>query len=277
MTNSRPRNVALIFTILLIPLFLTLFLTERENIFTINVTTEIAHLKITNSALTEWTIPEGKYYDDPFTETPKGNIALGSTLNLEPGTEVEIHRNKNNIMTIVLRHENKMIGTLQSSSDTHILKDWAILSLTTKKMIQLLPFQATLTLGNDVGVGTSSIMTEGKITIVEKQLWGGERYTAGENELDPGDKIKLMRKNKTAIVSGFIRITDDANLKIVVHGIADFAKVERLGSSGYSIKPSLLARVINDPLLSALTVILGLLVLLVELFSQLKNIFSSNS
>lgn len=278
----EPRFIVALVALLAVVL---LVMWDRENIFTLDVSTEVAQFSVTEPLLSEWMIGNARLIDDPFSEDSEGRM-LGehAVLMLNTGTLVTVQRHG-------VEHTRLLLTTDKQASTGRIedaegrsteLGDWALLLVEAKGRPLVLPFRGTLTVGDDVAIGVDSILLSGSVSVVEAQLLGKTHYTAGVEELDAGDRVQLWRRGKSAarthvpaIVDGFVRadpaegFSEPADaLKLVAHGQADYVQVERLGSAGYRIRAPRWARFLHDPLLAAATAIIALLALLLEFSSK---------
>lgn len=251
---------------------------NREHIFTLDVSTEVAAFTITDPILAEWTLEEARLIDDPFASDEQG-IALepSSLLLLDPGTQVRVQRHGMADLRILLQSEKAVsVGRIESETGQQVsLSDWALLLVTVRQRPLVFPFRGTLTVGDDVAIGVDSILLSGSVRVVEEQLLGNTHYLAGIEELDAGDRVQMRHKDRrVAIVEGFVRAEPmdsysepiDA-LKLVAHGQADYVQVYRLGSAGYQVRAPRWARFLHDPLLAAVAAIVTLLAVVFELSS----------
>ena len=259
--------------------------TDREKIFTLDVSTEVVRFSVTDPLLSEWMIGNARLIDNPFSEDSEGMV-LGehSVLMLNIGTQVRMQRHGIETVRLLLTTDKQAsVGRIEDADGRSTeLGEWALLLVEVSGHPLVFPFRGTLTAGDDVAIGVNSILLSGTVSVVEQQLLGNTHYTAGVEDLDPGDRIQFWRQHQPvtgmpalAIVDGFIRAEPmegfsgpaDA-LALVAHGQADFVQVERLGSAGYQVRASRWARFLHDPLLAAAAAALALLALLLECSSK---------
>jgi len=265
---------------------------DREKIFTLDVSTEVVQFSVTDPLLSEWMIGDARLIDNQFSEDSEGkSLDEHSVLLLATGTKVRIQRHGIGPTRLLLTSDaGASVGRIEDDEGrSSTLGDWALLLIDNRSQPLVFPFRGTLTAGDDVAIGVDSILLSGTVSVVESQLLGNTHYTAGVENLDPGDLIQLWRQSVSfvarfipvtvdvipATVDGFIRIepkegfTDPANaLVLVAHGQADYIQVDRLGSAGYKVRASRWARFLYDPLLAAVTAAIALLVLLLEFSSK---------
>ncbi|PVV11069.1 MAG: hypothetical protein B6D77_07390 [gamma proteobacterium symbiont of Ctena orbiculata] len=278
----EPKFIFAVFTLLMVVL---LVMSDRQKIFTLNVSTEVVQFSVADPLLSEWMIGNARLIDNPFSEDSEGaDLGKHSVLILNTGTQVRIQRHGVDYIRLLLTTDNQSsIGRIEDAEGHGTtLADWALLLIEVSGQPLVFPFRGTLTAGDDVAIGVDSILLSGTISVVEEQLLGKTHYTAGVETLDPGDRVQLWRREQTvsgshmpATVDGFIRAEPmdgfsepiDA-LALVAHGQADYVQVERLGSAGYEVRAPRWARFLHDPLLAATTAIIALMALLLEFSSK---------
>lgn len=276
----KPKFIIALVVLLLVVL---LVMSDREKIFTLNVSTEIVEFSLTDPLLSEWMIGNARLIDDPFSEGEGGTVLNDhSVLMLNTGTQVRVQRHGvEHTRLLLTAGEQASAGRIEDAEGHSIkLPDWALLLVKDSGRPLVLPFRGTLTVGDDVAIGVDSILLSGTVSVVEEQLLGRTHYTAGVEDLDPGDRVQLWRPDESgarvaATVDGFVRAepmegySDPGDaLTLVAHGQADFVQVERLGSAGYQIRAPRWARFLHDPLLAAATAIIALMALLLEFSSK---------
>ena len=280
----EPKSVIAIVALLLVVL---LVMWNRAKIFTLDVSTEVVQFSVSDPLLSEWMIGNARLIDNAFSEDEEGTVLDDhSILLLNVGTQVRIQRHGIEHTRLLLTTDNKAsTGRIEDAEGRSIeLRDWALLLVAVSDRPLVFPFRGTLTVGDDVAIGVNSILLSGTVSVVEEQMVGKTHYTAGIEDLDPGDRIQFLRHDHTpvgtrilvpAIVDGFIRVepaegfSGPANaLMLVAHGQADFVQVDRLGSAGYQVNAPRWARFLHDPLLAAATAIIGLLAMLLAFSSK---------
>jgi hypothetical protein len=277
--HLRESRFIIAFVALLAVVLLVMW--DRENIFTLDVSTEVAQFSVTEPLFSEWMIGNARLIDDPFSEDSEGRL-LGdhALLILNTGTLVTVQRHGvENTRLLLTADQQASTGRIEDAEGNSTeLGDWALLLVEASGRPLVLPFRGALTVGDDVATGVDSILLSGTVSVVEAQLLGKTHYTAGVEALDPGDRVQLWRRDKSAartlepaIVDGFVRAAPaegysapaDA-LTLVAHGQADYVQVDRLGSAGYQVRAPRWARFLHDPLLAAATAIIALMALLLE-------------
>lgn len=288
----RGRLVAGIFAAIIVAAVIALVVTDRENIFTINASTEAVAFRITDPVLSQWALGTARLMEDPLAEVAAGRaLRAHSTLFIAPGTQVRLQRHGIGWVRIQLTvPDHGSAGYVMQPDGSRIpLHDWALLLVEIAERPLVFPFRGTLSVGDDVAAGVDSILLGGTVSVVEEQLLGKTHYVAGGETLDPGDRVQLWRRNgeqgkppAPAVVSGFMRaeasegFSEPVNaFTLVAHGQADYVQVERLGSAGYHIQAPHWARFLHDPLLAASTAIIALVALLLEVLSKCGSVVGS--
>ncbi len=290
----HPKKLALSLAIFVGLIFISLLVTDRNNIFTINAVTEKARFIVTDPLLSEWSISGANFLDNQDKEEDERNpLGEDTILIIETGTDVEIVRHGIQKVSITLRANNNKstTGTLITNDGSEIhLGPWASFHITPLVKPLILPFSGHLIVGDDVTVGVSSVLLSGQIGVVEEQLLNNTRYTAGSEMLDTGDRIHIWKINNEsgsslspAVMNGFIRIeptqqdqyTEAQNaMHLIAHGQASYVEVQRLGSAGYTIRAPKWARIMYDPFIAFLATFGALLLACVEIYSKTKEIIS---
>lgn len=267
------RGIKWAFILGMLTIISTLFLSGRENIFTVNGEVESANLTFAENRLNKWNItgasiitdldslePMLLQQEESYFSPSKGAMA---TVNLSKGT-------KTREIFIVVTSEQDSVGVIESEDGSLTLGAYIEIVIPLE-YARILPFVGAIQLGEDVAVGVENILLNGTVKIIEQEFLGDGRYVAGEYNLDRGDRVELYLDEKltqTSQVKGFMRLTDNNVIAITVHGVGEVAKIERLGSAGYKISPSVWARLTHDPLIAAITTLFATLLLLME-FSEL--------
>ena len=280
----RGKGPALLVGLVVVALVITLVAWKRENIFTLDVLTEVVAFTVTDPVLSQWSLGETMLLEDPFAKPAEGRrLEEYALLIIEPGTRVRLQRHGIEQIRVQLTTDaHKSVGRIETPKGNRLdLGDWALLLVEIAGRPLVFPFRGTLTAGDDVAAGVESILLGGTVSVVEEQLLGQTHYIAGGETLDPGDRVRLWRAGgdpgapQPATVSGFVRAEAQAGFSepanaftLVAHGQADYVQVERLGSAGYHIRAPHWARFLHDPLLAAVTAIIALLALMLELLSK---------
>lgn len=266
------------FLILLPCLFaaLVLFL-PRENIFTVKAKTDVASIKLVKSHLNQWDVSDAILITDPLEGTRKKLDSLDAFLLLNEATEARFTRERGYI-TLVLSNPISL-GSIDTPSQQFDLATYAELIIPLEGD-RIFPFEGSLVLGEDVAVGVGHILHEASLTIVEQQLFKQARYKAEEYTLESGNKLELFSDDSheaPAVGMGFLTLSEQEGLKVVSHGRAEVARVERLGSAGYDISSSIWSRLLNDPLVAALTTLLATLFLSMEFIVLSRSLVTNRA
>ena len=284
--RNRVRYLRGLWSLLAVVIILLLLalsvLLPRNNIVTVEADTEIVSYKVVNTKLSIFDVEGADLYSDPFSSEPTVHIdQAGSYIRLTENTNVEIRKRENDdVVYITLSTKSLSVGSIYLPNGSISLGPWANLSidLTLAPLPRLLPFRGKLTLGEDVAPGIENILLSGSVSIAEQQLglFSRERYLLLESKLEKGDRVlvRSATKDEEAVSDGFVRVTYGETLSVVAHTSDGEVHVIRFGSAGYRISPSVWARVINDPSLSWVTALLGILLLSVELILAITQIAS---
>ena len=146
-----------------------------------------------------------------------------------------------------------------------------------------LAFEGPVIVGGIVRPRSSGFLVDGEVSITEKPLLGnlfGEGgsllsdvpYIVSRVSLDPGDRVQFISSDGNDIVArGAIIAGPTGRMQMVAHAKATAVKVDRFGSAGYSIRPTLTDRIMNEPLFILLSVLLGLTLLVLQVFSPNRS------
>lgn len=279
------RSVVIAFgaLVLLLVGVLVIAFWPRGKIFTLDISTEIVSFQITDPLFSEWDVAGAALWLDVFSdEVTEAALAEGAMLVLNPDVRVELQRHGVGPLRIKLECIDCIIGTIEREDAPSIaLRDWAVLKLPLANKPVVLPFRGVLNIGDDVARSVDSILLQGKVSVVEEKLFTRGHYTAGEETLDPGDRVQLWQRNKAGEtvpgrLDGFVRAEPEQQfsepvnaLNLLAHGQADYARVERFGSAGYEIRTQAYVRFLNDPVLGVLLAALASLALLLEFFFKI--------
>ena len=285
--KSRSLGVVLIGLVLLILLVGVLLVAfwPRHKIYSLDIATEITSLVITDPRYSEWDLAGATIYLDPFDDRAlHAELEEYSFLQLNAGVSVELQRHGNGPLRIKLELEEGSIGRIDKADGSSLqLGPWAVITLPLANKPLLLPFRGYLSIGDDVTSQVDSILLNGRVSMVEEKLFTRGHYTAGEGILDAGDRVQLWSRQpesgKQPVASrldGFIRLEPQSSysepMRLVAHGQADYARVERFGSAGYEIRTQAWVRFVNDPVLGVLFATLASLALLLEIFFKLLEL-----
>lgn len=175
-----------------------------------------------------------------------------------------------NQLAIVLQNKIGSVGAIFSAAQGKDLSSDVLITVPLDSNV-IFPFFGELGVGEDVTTGVRTTLLSGSIDIVEKELFSDVRYVAGDYQLNAGDRVLLYEDyeaNDLVELRGYIRLNAEL-LKVSANGIAELARVERLGSEGYSVTSSVWRRVINDPVLMSITTLLAILLLLMEIIKHI--------
>jgi len=297
--------------LLMVILIMSLVFYPREKIFTIDVSTEVVSFRISDPKYSEWDISGASLQKHFFEETEKATL-LPDDSHLEPskGVTVQLQRHGVSPIYIKLTCDAGSVGRIDTGDGEYIeLGEWALISIMGDVKPEVFSFRGMLDIGDDITTGINSILLGGSISIVEEKLLTNGHYIAGQETLNPGDRVQLWKSQEPTSVSiegtacinsktlnvvkksreksdvdGFIR-TEPVNnyseplnaLNLVAHGKADYAEVNRFGSAGYEIKVLPLTRFVNDPILAILLGAVTALLLLLELVSKIRSFNDSKN
>lgn len=259
----------------------------RHTLFTLEARSEKLVVKVVDEVLAEWHFDRLSVFRDPF-DTEDLLALSDATLLVNPGAEVEFNRNLHGPLQIVVRAQDEVsAGEIIDASGQRIeLGPWSSLRVETMSTdanpggkAMLIPFRGIVDLGDDVATGVTGVLLEGKVQIAEEELIGNTRYVANITTLDRGDRISLFEHNtrEPAIVEGFVRVGLGEALEMVAHGPAGYVMVQRLGSGGYTITPSIWRRIMEEPLLASLVVLIGILGTAFGAVSAFEKLFQPRS
>jgi hypothetical protein len=263
----------LLFIIPLVLICIVLFW-PRENIFTVNAETDTLVLKFSDNLLNQWDVSSAIMILDPFDGQAVQLDAVDSFIHISSDVRAQITM-LNKRVHITLEGENS-IGQIDTPTLTKALGNYAEFTISVAdRKEKLFPFYAAMILGDDMAVGVDKILRKANVTIVEQQLFQNDRYSAGEYSLEMGDKLMFYNDNGVqAAGKGFLSISEKKHIELVSHTVAKRARVERLGSGGYDIKASVWARVIHDPIISAITTLIATIFLTLEFFIIMRKLLT---
>ncbi|UZD67069.1 hypothetical protein [Marinobacter sp. AN1] len=261
---------------------------DRDNIFTVEATTETLSLVTSDEVFSQWFVGGGRLMTDPLASSDDSVLLPADTyLNISRGTEVTVQRHGIQALRIKLQNPSGPLGTLNSVEPLETtLGSWAVVIFEPELTPLILPFRGVLTVGDDVTSQVDSILLSGSISVLEQQWIRNTRYVAGNTTLDPGDRIRFWDESdgngpKQAVVEGFIRVeptnqerfTEALNaMQLIAHGAASYVQVQRLGSTGYQVYAHRWARFLYDPLLASLAALGAVLFAALEIYSKSREI-----
>ncbi|MFC1520330.1 hypothetical protein ACFL6Z_11530 [Pseudomonadota bacterium] len=272
-----PRKLKVVLILSMMLMMSVLFFSGRENIFTVSGQVESVTLTFASNQLNKWNI-SGASLLKGFNDFEPQRIsqqevyfspAEGATAMVSQTLSIEMSE----IFIVVSRDEGS-IGVIETEDGIENLGVYAEFRIPLEQA-RIFPFVGAISLGEDVAVGVESILLNGTIKIIEQEFIGKGRYVAGEYSLDRGDRVELFQDDKlqhTSQVKGFMRLSKGNPIDIISHGVGEVAKVERLGSAGYAISPSVWARLAKDPFIAAVTSLFAILLLLMEFTELVFNI-----
>lgn len=261
---------------------------DRDNIFTVEATTETLSLVTSDEVFSQWFVGGGRLMTDPLASSDDSVLLPADTyLNISRGTEVTVQRHGIQALRIKLQNPSGPLGTLNSVEPLETtLGSWAVVVTKPELTPMILPFRGVLTVGDDVTSQVDSILLSGSISVLEQQWVRNTRYVAGNTVLDPGDRIQFWdeagsQEPGQAVVEGFIRVepanqerfTEAVNaMQLIAHGAASYVQIERLGSTGYQVHAHRWARFLYDPSLAFLAALGALLFAALEIYSKSREI-----
>lgn len=275
--SPRQLKVLVIISMMLIVSFL--FFSGRENIFTISGQTESISLTFTSNQLNKWDISGASLLRDFNDFEPKHLTQQEVYFSPAQGASAIVSRKLNRSteeIFIVISKDEGSVGEIETESGIEKLGSYIEISIPLVQA-RIFPFVGALSIGEDVAVGVDSILLSGTVKIIEQEFLSKGRYIAGEYNLDRGDRVELFMDDEllqASQVKGFMRFTKDNPIDITCHGVGEVVKVERLGSAGYAISPSVWARLAKDPFITAVTSLFATLLLLMEFTELIFNISS---
>ena len=275
--SPRQLKVLVIISMMLIVSFL--FFSGRENIFTISGQTESISLTFTSNQLNKWDISGASLLRDFNDFEPKHLTQQEVYFSPAQGASAIVSRKLNRSteeIFIVISKDEGSVGEIETESGIEKLGSYIEISIPLVQA-RIFPFVGALSIGEDVAVGVDSVLLSGTVKIIEQEFLSKGRYIAGEYNLDRGDRVELFMDDEllqASQVKGFMRFTKDNPIDITCHGVGEVVKVERLGSAGYAISPSVWARLAKDPFITAVTSLFATLLLLMEFTELIFNISS---
>lgn len=164
------------------------------------------------------------------------------------------------LQSMELQQPNSPIATFEDSESglVSVVKNFLELKFPVSLNTQgyTLPFQGMIKIGDVLHSQTSldnPILTSGNIEVFGDALFGEGRFSALEEELEPGDQMLLYNENNKPVVGyGFVAIKDHSIMQLQFHAEADYTEVSRFGSNGYLIGPTVWDRFSKDPILKIL-------------------------
>lgn len=262
--------------LLIIPTLLvaTVITYPRDNVFSIHANTNVIALELQQSPLNQWDISSAKLITDPFEPGHYVLDEIDSYIIFNDGVKANI-MTLDSALHVTLEHE-KSIGNIDSSSLKKTLGTYAELTIPVSDD-RIFPFNATMVLGEHVSVGVNSILHDAQITIVEEKLFRHGRYLSGEHRLEMGDKVSFYSNRDSMIKpagKGFFKASSDDPIVVVSHTPASIARVDRLGSTGYDIKPSVWSRLMHDPVIAAITTLIATIFLSLEFIVIVRKLLT---
>ncbi|RUO61797.1 hypothetical protein [Pseudidiomarina insulisalsae] len=246
---------------------------DREAIYSVNAETEVATITLIDDPLNQWQLPSGTLtqdlmaFDQAQQQWTGAEIIFRANADTSASFMIDIAANQ---LAIVLQSETASVGTIIGTGRSKALGSDVLIKVPLASNV-IFPFFGELGVGEDVTTGVRTTLLSGSINIIEKELFSDVRYVAGDYQMNAGDRVLLYKNheaNELVKLRGYIRLADKV-LKVSANGIAELARVERLGSEGYSVTSSVWRRVINDPVLMSITTLLAILLLLMEIIKHI--------
>ena len=264
--------------LILLLIFLLVFgavIFPRDSAISIFTLTEKVTISSQSLILGEWEVSGGKHFSDPldpgkFTRLPEYDVFLS----LGEGSEIEITKHKNSPMRLMIRSLDTFPSKILMPDGSQItLQKFAYLEID-KGWPRTLPVKAYVTIGDDIANGVNHILQEGQIQLIEKQLFGSDRYIAAEASLDRGDRLVLnnVESDGQPVLNGFLRADENEMISGVFHGKSVTAKIERMGAAGYTIKESIWRRIVSDPFVAIVSTLLGILLIALEIVVAMNSL-----
>lgn len=255
-------------------------LAQRENIFTVNGDTQSITMAFSANNINQWNVSYGKILLD-VTE-PENLLELPSESYFLPQNlttariVIKPYGKEQYAFVISAETDNASLGQIETPYEVIDLPAYAEITVPITSS-QILPFDGKVRIGEDVGIGVENILLNANVQIVEKQFFREDRYIAAAFSLDAGDRVTLFQdssKRQLADTRGFLRMKQSDAFAFTIHGEAEVLRVDRLGSNGYGISPSIWPRLTSDPIMAAISTLLATLFLLME-FTELFTKFIS--
>ncbi|MFC4347117.1 hypothetical protein ACFO5Q_04605 [Kordiimonas lipolytica] len=231
--------------------------------FSVTARTEVITIDAAGEALPEWTIKDARLEEYTIDPSVDGGMApdirqLSGTLAIGRGAYVRVEYAGRDFVYIDVSSSNTepdtSIATFRDgeTGTSEFIRDGFSLRLSVKSdgSKVLLPIGGVLTVGDIVhlqGAADQYILQEGSVEGVAEEAVSDGRFVAVEAEVDPGDVISFWNAvDDPATSIGFLEFRHGSSMLAQILGNAAWVKVDRLGSDGYKIQPTLWDRVSKD-------------------------------
>ncbi len=154
-------------------------------------------------------------------------------------------------------------------------------------------FRGRVTLGQTQAKEIEGVLLRGRVAVYQKPWFGDARLLVSDATLDLGDYPVWVAHAKhdkddpcvrtpskpdegepeNACVAGFVHISDDEAMQIVVHAEAEHVTVRRFGAHDYQIAPTWWDEFAHDPYVSASAAIAGFVATLLMLYELLPKVY----
>ncbi|MCF6317862.1 MAG: hypothetical protein L3J83_01065 [Proteobacteria bacterium] len=142
------------------------------------------------------------------------------------------------------------------------------------------PIQGQWKIGDVIHGQTSEenpILLNGQIRVYGNTFFSDGKFQAIEELLEAGDQMELKYNDaRPSIGSGFVSMNEDYGMQVQYHAEADYADMNRFGSAGYKISPTIWHRLSNDPISVILFNIFITLAPFILIYIKIKGITQNN-
>lgn len=277
--TNRLRRFLLPVVMMILPIAISgaALLTGWDISFSITARTEVITIDAVESALPDWALSDARlevYAINPAEDdglVPSVRKVSG-VLTVSRDAYVRVEYPGREFIYIYVSQTNpdsdRALATFrdnQTGKSEFILDDFSIeLSVNSASSKVLLPISGVVTVGDIVhlqGASDQFVLQDGAVEGLAEEVVSDGRFIAVESSVAPGDVITLWQSDgKPAPGMGFLEIRQGNSMLVQFLGNAAWAKVDRLGSDGYQIKPSVWDRVSKDQFFQASALIYSALV-----------------
>ena len=263
--RTRKITFGMYFVVTIIVFAILILVSDRNSVFSVNGETQSLSIAMTNNEINQWVFHHGMLFS-PWQLDNSIELDDEQTFTLEAGTKVTATVSQQADVAVAIltfRNEQGAVGTLENGNEKLILNDYAELTLNSATSATF-PFDGQAFIGEDVGKDVSSLLLNGEVRILEKQLMSSKRYLGDVYQLNMGDRVYIESGDMAVISKGFFRFPVNDAIYFSITSEGDQVNVERFGSSRLTLTPSFWSRMISDPFVAALTSTLALIFLLME-------------
>ncbi len=249
-------------TLLFITPLLALFITYNlpwNATFSIDAKTNIVSLSTGEQVMPRW------WVEDVSIFTMDDELSFSGQIEIEPNVSITFTQLNNEKVQVELISADRSatVAKLYAPDDTleRTIAREMYLEISTSSAQQSLPIVGNITAGQLISAqsfGGSPILKEGTVSILGKSLVSEEKFAAGRADLQAGDRLQVVPAKETDISVGYGLISMDNasnNLNLTYHSFGEKVQVSRYGSEGYTIRPSIPARITSDPVLQTLAIL----------------------